>query len=612
MGCMRLSTERERDEESAIAVLQFALAEGVTFLDTADAYCLDDSEVGHNERLIARALAAWDGDRSRIVIATKGGLTRPRGEWVPDGRGRHLRAACEASLGALGMERIDLYQLHAPDRRMPLATSVRALAALKDQGLVDRIGLCNVNVGEIEEARRIAEISSVQVELSPWHDTSVLSGVVRYCIAHRIQLLAYRPLGGSRNHRRMLSEPVLVEVAARHHATTAEIALAWLQDLSDVIVTLPGPTRLETVRSVIHARDIRLSDEDRARIDSQSPWAQTVRTPARSQHPASRDLPQKSDGEVLLIMGLPGAGKSTIAHTFVGQGYARLNRDEAGGSLRSLLPRLEHLVASGASRVVLDNTYISRATRALVVQAATKLGLPVRCVWLSTSIEDAQVNAVWRMVSKYGRLLEPDEMRKTVKRDVSAFPPGAQFRHQRELEPPDPGEGFSRIETLAFARTHDTAMTNRAVIVWCDEVLARSRSGARSPSSAGDVEVVADRATVLRRYQAEGWLILGLSWRPEIAEKTLTREQADAGFSRMQELLGVPIDVLYCPHAAGPPVCWCRKPLPGLGVVFILRHQLDPSRCIFVGAGAQDPGFARRLGFQYRAAEDFFTAGGNV
>jgi len=86
--------------------------------------------------------------------------------------------------------------------------------------------------------------------------------------------------------------------------------------------------------------------------------------------------------------------------------------------------------------------------------------------------------------------------------------------------------------------------------------------------------------------------VLGLSWQPQIAEEVLTVEQVDAGFVRMQELLGVKIDVLYCPHGGGPPVCWCRKPLPGLGVVFIQKYRLDPSSCIYVGADPQDPGFA--------------------
>src|SRR5215510_7041033 len=133
MGCMRLSTEPDRDDARAIELLHIAFDSGVTFFDTADAYCLDDSETGHNERLIAGALSSWSGDHSRVIVATKGGLTRPGGEWVANGRARHLRAACEASLRALGVERIALYQLHALDPRTPLATSVRGLASLKDE-----------------------------------------------------------------------------------------------------------------------------------------------------------------------------------------------------------------------------------------------------------------------------------------------------------------------------------------------------------------------------------------------------------------------------------------------------------------------------------------------
>ena len=114
-----------------------------------------------------------------------------------------MTSACEASLRALGLERIPLYQLHAPDPGVPLATSVRALHALARRGLVDAIGLCNVTVGQIEEARRITDIASVQVELSLWNDGSVLGGTVGYCLAHGIPLLAYRPLGGPEHRRRI-------------------------------------------------------------------------------------------------------------------------------------------------------------------------------------------------------------------------------------------------------------------------------------------------------------------------------------------------------------------------------------------------------------------------
>src|SRR6478752_6225354 len=152
MGCMRLSTEPDRDPDAAIAVLHAAFDAGITFFDTANAYCRDATETGHNERLLSRALATWTGDRSRIVVATKGGLTRPQGHWVEDGRARALVSSCEASRRALGVERIQLYQLHAPDPRTPLSTSVRALAELQRDGLIASVGLCNVNVGQIDEA----------------------------------------------------------------------------------------------------------------------------------------------------------------------------------------------------------------------------------------------------------------------------------------------------------------------------------------------------------------------------------------------------------------------------------------------------------------------------
>src|SRR5688572_22881569 len=246
LGCMRFSTEPDRDEATATAALHAALDAGIELFDTADAYCLDASETGHNERLIARALAAWQGDRSRVRVGTKGGLTRPSGQWVPDGRARHLREACERSLAALGVHRLDLYQLHTPDPRTPLATSVRALGRLVRDGVVDSIGLCNVTVGQIEEARRIVEVASVQVELSVWHEEHFLSGVVNHCLTNRIPLLAYRPLGGPSRRRKTAADPALIAVAARHESTPFEIALAYLMDLSALLVPIPGATRVET------------------------------------------------------------------------------------------------------------------------------------------------------------------------------------------------------------------------------------------------------------------------------------------------------------------------------------------------------------------------------
>jgi len=186
--------------------------------------------------------------------------------------------------------------------------------------------------------------------------------------------------------------------------------------------------------------------------------------------------------------------------------------------------------------------------------------------------------------------------------DAAAFLPTVQFRYQRELEPPDEGEGFAEIKVVPFVRRTPAGHTNRAVVVWCDNVLLRSRGGHRTPVDPDDVEIDEALAAALRRDRDEGYLVLGLSWQPEIADGTRTTADVAAVFARMNALVGFTIEVEYCPHMAGPPTCWCRKPLPGLGVLLIHRHQLDPAQCVYIGRGAADRGFARKLGFAYRSS----------
>ena len=192
-----------------------------------------------------------------------------------------------------------------------------------------------------------------------------------------------------------------------------------------------------------------------------------------------------------MVMGIPAAGKSTLTRQFVADGYLRLNRDESGGTLRGLLPELRRALQDGTTRVVLDNTYVTRKSRAEVIQAAGELGVPVRCVWLTTGIDDAQVNAVTRLVERYGHLPGDRELKQLRKTDVAAFPPSVLFRYQRELEPPDPSEGFSSIEQVPFTRLANPAHVNRAVIAWCDD-----------PSQ---LEAL---APALREHQDGGWIDL--------------------------------------------------------------------------------------------------------
>jgi predicted kinase len=315
------------------------------------------------------------------------------------------------------------------------------------------------------------------------------------------------------------------------------------------------------------------------------------------------------DGEVVLIMGLPAAGKSTVARSFVEQGYTRLNRDEAGGTLKTLVPAFDRLVTAGATRIVLDNTYVSRQSRRPVIEAAAAQGLSVRGIWLDTSIEDAQVNAVRRMLSRYGRLLDVSEMRERARHDPAVFGPLVQFRYERACEPPDVAEGFASIETQPFIRRPAPDHHSRALVIWCDGVLWSSNAGHRAPRGAEDAGFVDGRDQILRRYAAEGWSLIGLSWLPDIADGRITRDDALQTVDRLASWVGTPIDVAFCPHGAGPPECWCRKPMPGLGVLMIDRHRLDPAACLFIGEGPQDPGFARRLGMEYRSAMSFFEEG---
>jgi aryl-alcohol dehydrogenase-like predicted oxidoreductase len=588
IGCMRLSTEEDRDDARTLATLHAALDAGVTLLDTADAYAREEEDTGHNERLIARALATWGGDAAAIRVATKGGLTRPDGRWVPDGRARHLAAACEASRRALGVARIHLYQLHAPDPKTSLATSVRALATLQKDGLIEHIGLCNVSLGQLEEARRIAEIAAVQVEISPWHENNLRNGVAELCAAEGILLLAHRPLGGIAGARRLGRDPVLGAMAERVGASPAEVALAWLRGLTPVLAPLPGPTRPEHARSLARAAALRLSEEDTAALDRRFPAGRLLRVPRSARRPKDT-----GESDVVLVVGLPGAGKSTVAAELVEQGYERLNRDETGGRLSDLLPSLGHLLSSGQRRVVLDNTYGSRAARNAVIETAWAHGASARCLWLQTSLEDAQVNVVQRMLQRYGRLLEPEELKDAARKDPGALAPQAVYRHRREFEPPDESEGFARVDIVPFRRQRRDDFRNRALILWCDP--------------AADSGLLPGRRDVVRRHADEGWRVLGLSWQPGVARGSQTPESVAASFARASELLGTDVDWAYCPHGEGPPVCWCRKPLPGLGVVLIERHRLDPARCIYVGRDAADQAFARVLGFTYRSADEVFA-----
>jgi aryl-alcohol dehydrogenase-like predicted oxidoreductase len=272
LGAMPLSLEGRPHRDSAKAVIRRAVELGVTLIDTADAYCMDQSEAGHNETLVAEALremgADWSGNGSRsgredasyVVVATKGGMIRPGGRWGRDGRPEKLRAACEASLRALGVERIDLYQFHAPDRRVPFAESVGALAELRAEGKVAGVGLSNVTAAQVREAREIVPVDSVQNRLGPWDVSARRSPIVELCRDEGITFLAYSPLGGSRRAKMLGTAPGLRKIAGRLGCTPEELVLAWILHRAPNIVPIPGASRVESIESSVRSESIELNE----------------------------------------------------------------------------------------------------------------------------------------------------------------------------------------------------------------------------------------------------------------------------------------------------------------------------------------------------------------
>jgi aryl-alcohol dehydrogenase-like predicted oxidoreductase len=265
-GGMHLSIQERPSEEQAVRVIHAALDAGVTLIDTADVYCLDDSEIGHNERLIARALRTKPGSRDGIIVATKGGMRRPGGRWEMDGRPEHLRAACEHSLQALGVERIDLYQLHVPDPRVPLAESVGALADLQRQGKVRWVGLSNVSVSEIREVEGVVQITTVQNRLNPFFREALSEGVVEYCTGQGIGFLAYSPIGGGRLNRKLPAHPVLRPIASRLGVTPHAVVLAWVLARSPAVLVIPSARTVEHAVDSTTAAELKLSEADLSAI----------------------------------------------------------------------------------------------------------------------------------------------------------------------------------------------------------------------------------------------------------------------------------------------------------------------------------------------------------
>lgn len=285
LGLMPLSQAGRPPGRDAIRTIHAALDVGVTLLDTADAYALGRGDVGHGERLIARVLRDRDEDRERVLVATKGGHVRTAdGGWSLDGSPAHLRPACEASLRALAVDAIDLYQLHRPDPHVPWAESIGALRDLHDVGKVRHVGISNASIAQIDEARAIVPIATVQNEFSP--DFRSSEPELEHCHRHGIAFLPWSPFGGGQRARDLDDRhPNFARVARRHNVSTHQVVLRWMLGCSDIVVPIPGARRPATIRDSAAAADLQLSAEDLAEL----PRARR----ARAQDNRDRDAPDR-------------------------------------------------------------------------------------------------------------------------------------------------------------------------------------------------------------------------------------------------------------------------------------------------------------------------------
>jgi len=270
LGGMPMSIEGRPGEERSISTIHAALEAGVTLIDTADAYHMGANEVGHNESLIARAVAGYGGDTSNVLIATKGGHLRPGdGSWTLDGSPDHLKKACDASLARLGVEAIGLYQFHRPDPKVPYAESVGAIRDLLDAGKIRFAGVSNADPDQIRLANEIlgGRLVSVQNQFSPSFRSS--EPELELCAELGIAFLPWSPLGGISRAGELGSRfAVFADVARAHGVSPQQVCLAWMLAKAPVVIPIPGSSRPETIRDSVGAADVKLSAEELARLDA--------------------------------------------------------------------------------------------------------------------------------------------------------------------------------------------------------------------------------------------------------------------------------------------------------------------------------------------------------
>lgn len=268
LGGMPMSLSRKPPESEAITVIHRALDLGVTLIDTADSYCKDESDKHHNEQLIRKALSQYHGDVSHVIVATKGGLMRPNGNWTRNGNPDHLRETIQISFESLGGKKpIDIWQYHAPDPNYTIEESLTPALEAVEAGLIRFVGVSNFSVEQIKRARDVIDIVSVQNQYNPWHRQPEVDGVLEYCENESLTFLPWSPLGGSSRVSRLQDISVISKLAQEKGVSVYLIVLAWLLAKSPRIVPIPGASKITSIEDSVRSQEVNLSEGEVQQID---------------------------------------------------------------------------------------------------------------------------------------------------------------------------------------------------------------------------------------------------------------------------------------------------------------------------------------------------------
>ena len=308
---------------------------------------------------------------------------------------------------------------------------------------------------------------------------------------------------------------------------------------------------------------------------------------------------------VTMVCGFPASGKSTVTKELTEKsGALILNRDTEGGSIAGLLPKLEQYLKDGKD-VVLDNLFPTVAVRKPFIDLCKQNNVDINCQLMSTSIEDAQFNVVQRAIGLLGKFPTPEAIKAA--KHTNIFPPTVLFKYKKEFEKPTVAEGFSKVDVVKFVRKEDPTFVNKAIILDYDGTLRECINGNdKYPVIESQIEIKPNRIPALESYKKRGYFLLGLSNQSGVHKGELTEDKAHELFVHTNKLLGLNIEYRFCPHQSAPISCYCRKPMPGVFVEFMLKHKLDPKQCLMVGDMKTDETFSKRAGIQYVDQEDFF------